>query len=607
MTTIFDTDFTNSFTGLFGGPFYTGTSATSADVPAKWQVALDGRGFMLDGEPLWRTIPTLRAQQDDREAAELSLNPEGLWRRSQSSWELGAGQVMYDDENSQRQRFRRSKGVDVWTPGRATLLPDTTLLDAVGGSASIVQVESTAAHVYWTDDQTVVRSDLTTQVDVSGTPAAAITSMVSAGSYVLVGYTNNGVYRIQAGTTTATQYMTDAVTPSVVGWAKGRVIVCVGGVVYNPTTAFTAAATTLPATPTFVHPDGDFRWVGVAEGLSQIYLGGVSGDKSTIYRTIIRADGTALDVPTVAGRLPDGEVLTSLFGYLGVIVIGTTKGVRVAAANGNGDLVLGSLIDIGQAVYGMVGHETFCYFGWSNYDGTSTGTGRLDFSNLTDEDNLVPAYASDLMAATQGPVYGLAFLDERLVFGVNGVGVYVESPTTLVQSGTIETGIIRYGITEEKVVTGARSSFTGPGTSTLELASDTGPFGSIGATGAQERAVNYELRLTLTQDGSHVSPALESMTLYCYAAPEGTIFIDIPIIIAERVECNGGVWETMNIADTIEFLRDRFRSKVLVTAQIGTHVLQVTLEQFQFKGSNPAELQLGEWNGTAPLSLKVLS
>lgn len=85
------------------------------------------------------------------------------------------------------------------------------------------------------------------------------------------------------------------------------------------------------------------------------------------------------------------------------------------------------------------------------------------------------------------------------------------------------------------------------------------------------------------------------------------MFIDVPVLINEKVITVNNVTETMQIAETLEFLRDRFKTKVLVTGQIGTHVFQVTLEQFQFKGSQPAVSQIGEWNGTAPLALKVLT
>jgi hypothetical protein len=604
VTTVFDTEFTHYTTALFGAPFFTGTSASSPEVPHKYDVALDGRVFMLDGEPLWRTIPTLRTQNDDREAGELSLNPEGLWRRSSSSWEFGAGQEMYDDENAQRQRFRSSKGVDVWTPGKLTLLPDTTLQTSVSASATTVPIVSTAAHVYWADLNTVVRSDLTTETNVTGTPATAITSMVSVGSYVLVAYTGNGVYKIAAGATTGAAWMTDAVTPSLVGWAKGRVIICVGAAVYNPTTAFSGSAA-LP-TALFTHPDSAFSWVGVADGTSFIYLGGTSGDKSTIYKTAVKADGTALDIPSVAGRLLDGETLTSIYGYHGVLILGTTEGFHIAAPNQAGDLTIGALVDLDVAVKTMFGRGNFVYFGWSNYDATSTGLGRMDLHTLTDGDNLVPAYASDLMATTQGTVAGIAYLG-RLVFGINAVGVYKQAATDLVASGTISSGIIRYGLTEEKVVTGARAGFTGDGTVSLELAVDGGTFASIGASGAQERGVNFELRTTVTQAGGDVSPVLESITLYSYPAPQGTLMIDLPLLIAEEIETRQGGHEHMDIVSTLEFLQDRFLSKVLITIQVGKSVYQGTLEQYRFQGSNPAEEQVGAWCGTAPASVKVVS
>jgi len=605
--TIHDTEFTFTFTGLFGSPFFTGASSVSADVPDKWHIALDGHTFMLDEPPLWRTIPTMRAQQDDREAAELSLNPEGLWRRSQSSWELGAGQVMYDDENSQRQRFRTSKGLDVWTPGQVALLPATTLLDAVSPSASYVQVETTDAHLWWCDGATVVRSDLASQLDITGTPPGAITAMVSTGSHVLVGYTGGGIYKIAAGASSASPWLTDAITPSVVGWAKGRVIVAVGNTIYNPVTAFTTSGT-LPI-PLLQHPDTSFRWVGVAEGTSWIFMGGVSGDKSSIYRTVVRPDGTSLDVPTVCGRLPDGEVLTAVHGYLGVLLLGTTLGVRVATPNGNGDLVIGSLMEIGRRVESMAGWGTFVYFGWSNYDTTSTGVGRIDLSNLTDEDNLVPAYASDLMATAQGSVLGIGVLHGTVVFGVNGVGAYRASDTELVLSGTYDTGIIRYGITEEKVVTGARASFTGPGTTGVALAVGGGEFASVGATGMQERGINYEMRVTLNQDGSHTNVTLESVTLFSYPAPQGTKFIDLPLLIAEKVLTLNSIVERMDIKDTLDFINDRWLTKVLVTLQLGSTNFQGTIEQYQFKATNECEDedQRGQWNGTAPVSFKVVS
>lgn len=81
-----------------------------------------------------------------REAGEQTLG--GAWIRSQTSWHLGAGVDFYEPglEEGTRFRFNSSHGVDVWTPGRVTLLPEleaavtglttprvSALFDAAGG------------------------------------------------------------------------------------------------------------------------------------------------------------------------------------------------------------------------------------------------------------------------------------------------------------------------------------------------------------------------------------------------------------------------------------------------------------------------------------------
>jgi hypothetical protein len=42
-----------------------------------------------------------------------AINPQGLWRRSQSSWHYGAGQQYSDAADSEAFRFHESKGVNV--------------------------------------------------------------------------------------------------------------------------------------------------------------------------------------------------------------------------------------------------------------------------------------------------------------------------------------------------------------------------------------------------------------------------------------------------------------------------------------------------------------
>jgi hypothetical protein len=107
------------------------SSATGASqlVPDVFPVAINGRPYMLD-----MASNQFNRQYDARvrdsvdqstEPGEGAINPQGLWRRSQSSWHYGAGQQYSDSSDSEAFRFYESKGLNVWDRGKLTLLPDT--------------------------------------------------------------------------------------------------------------------------------------------------------------------------------------------------------------------------------------------------------------------------------------------------------------------------------------------------------------------------------------------------------------------------------------------------------------------------------------------------
>ena len=91
-------DFTTAFTG--GPSFYTG-SATSDLVPSVFPVAINGRPYLIDsrsGKFSRQLDQRVRDSQDTSTApGESAINPQGLWRRGQNSWHLGAGQFYADD------------------------------------------------------------------------------------------------------------------------------------------------------------------------------------------------------------------------------------------------------------------------------------------------------------------------------------------------------------------------------------------------------------------------------------------------------------------------------------------------------------------------------
>jgi hypothetical protein len=124
-------------------------------------------------------------------------------------------------------------------------------------------------------------------------------------------------------------------------------------------------------------------------------------------------------------------------------------------ANGSGDLKAGPIVpginyQETQSVTGFVGYKQYVWFTWANYDGVSTGIGRMDLTNFIDD--LAPAYASDLMVTGQGTIdLDWDYTQNAPLIAVLGSGgkVYQQS-STLVPSGSFTSGQISYDIPEGK-------------------------------------------------------------------------------------------------------------------------------------------------------------
>lgn len=615
---------------IFSGPYYSG-GGVSALVPGLYPVAIDGHPYLIDlksDQFQAASIPVLRNQADTANLpGEQSINPEDLWRRAAETWHHGAGQSQFDRNDSDSARFNASKGVDVWTQWKLSLLnspslkkstSQTNLYMVVAGSRLYVLFGSTVnASLYYTTTTTST-DDFTA---VTGTPAAAATGLCSDGVNVWASYGASGIYHTTTAIGAATQRINSTVGGPI-AYIKGRLMVADTNSLYNVTAnavATTGAAAALP-TALYAHPNTNFSWVGFAEGLGSIYAAGFAGDKSLIYRTTIRADGTALDIPVVAGELPDGEIIRAIQGYLGFVLVGTDRGVRFATADGNGNLTFGALIQTSTGTSSPVRcfepQDRFVWFGWSPYDATSTGLGRLDLSVFTQP--LTPAYASDLMVTSQAAVLAVVTFGNVRAFAISGLGFYVEQ-TTKVSSGTLDSGLITYGIHDNKVpmyvesrfeslptsttfsvalATNGSSTFTTLGTSST-AASTTASYG-----GGQGQANKFELRLTLT-GSTTFSPSIIRVVLRCYpAALNGDTFI-LPILLYETLDLEG-IETTLDPQDELEYLRTIIRDHRLVTYQEGTLTHSVFIDDYQW---HPHHRTVDNtfWNGTCVLKLKSLA
>lgn len=582
-------------TGPFTGSFFSGTTASLASVPDVWPCALNGRGYLLDDAQVdvhvERSVPSQRQQlASSEEPGERSLNPEGAWRRAWSSWHHGAGQTHREGDSADTYRFRGSKGVNVWTRGQLTLLPDTTRPHTVSGTNA--QMAASQQFVYYLDGNTVYRTNGATRTAVTGTPAATATSIASSGSAVYVAYGPSNVYKVTG--TTASSFVASPM--DLVGFAKQRILGA------STKTLYDLSAGT--ATTVYDHIDASFVWTAIADGTSHIYAAGNSGVNGTIYRIAVTDDATALGKPVVAGRLPTGETVTALFGYAGLLFIGTSQGFRIAQQGSGGDLVIGPLVQLGVSVHAFAAWQRFVWFGWSNFDATSTGVGRID-PTVQHADGSY-AYASDLMATATGTVRGVAVLNGDVLFGVDGAGVYAPTAAT-VASGTIDTGIVAFDVTEPKLLIGGESSYSGAGSVSLSVAVEGGAWQTLNTAGFDKSGQWFELRCTLSSVGG-VSPTATSLMMRSYELSRPSRLIFAPLHLVDRVVLPAGTEERFDVTAALNDIRALWSDGTPTTYQEGEESWSVTVEDYEWR-KDRLVIDGGKhiWCGTCVVKMKVLN
>lgn len=596
------------------GGFYTG-GGLSADVPHLFPVAIDGIAYQLDMKQIGvfkrNSIQLLRNQADTSNIpGESSINPEDLWRRGQKSWHQGAGQQYLDQEESSPNRFRVSKGIDVWEKWQISLLPDTERKTA---SANVNQsLVAVGNRLYWGDGTTLKYTldpsvAAPVWVTVTGTSAQIIQALASDGHTVYIANGTGGIFKTDKSTGAAAAWATGNV--SLVGYVKGRVMAAYQNMIYNVT-----AGGALPGA-LFTHPNTDFKWVGFAEGRGHLYAAGYSGDKSLIYRTAVRPDGTALDIPVVAGELPDGEIVRSVQGYLGFLLIGTDVGVRFALPDGNGDLNIGALIRIGKPVLCFEPQDRFCWFGWTNYDATSTGLGRLDLSQFIQP--LTPAHASDLMSTAQGDVLNVVTFGERRYWVVSGSGIWGQT-INRVPSGTLDSGLVTFGIPDAKVAMSVQARHRVlSGRVRIGISVDGGAFQEVGSNSTpgskdttlptnQVTGETFEIRTILERDAvMTLGPIVTRHTLRTYPGPNrGHIFM-VPLLLHEALVVKGQE-RHINPEERLNRIIRLVQEHRLVPYQEAMSSWAVFVEDYEWMPSSET-LDGKFWNGTCVVKLKAVA
>lgn len=592
-----------SLTRSFTAPFYEG-GGLSTEVPAIWDVALNGRNYMLDTRDLYTgdsrfartSIQLLKPQADQSgNVSEASLNPAEFARRAVESWHHGAGQTHLDrnasDAQSDASRFRSSKGVDVWTKWQLSLLPDTRNIRASSsGNISALTVGgylyiSDGVDLYWTLDDQATSVGWNPASIQAGEPGVTVGTITSDGYTIYAGLGANGIHTTVRGATTSTHYC--SLAADLLGYVKGRLLAAVSNVLYEIAD---------PASPSalLTQANVDFTWTCFADGPGQIYAAGFSGDKSLIYRVAVLPDGTDLDIPIVAGALPDGELIRTMVGYLGYLIVGTDLGVRVLQLDANGNVAnMGRIIPTIQPVRCLEPQDHYVWYGLTDYDATSAGLGRIDLG-VFPTDPLTPAYASDLMAAAQGIVTSVTTFNGRRIFTVANVGVFAQIPNR-VPSGMIDSGLITYGMGDPKVAMNLDVRFAMlSGLLASELSADGGDFTLLGTTAdtpgtslvssaGQTRADTFEVRLVLIRDGVTLTsgPTVSRWTLEANPAPGRGEYVNFPLRLFETVTLANASKADVDISAEIQALLSMETLGKPISLQTGEGTVTVFMDDHQ--------------------------
>lgn len=433
-----------------------------------YDVAVGGLPFfyaIADDRPYIRQTAPFNKQQSDISAEPGEQSLTGWWLRSQSSFHNGTGIKFYDPSAGETvtHRFADSQNVDVWTKGQVTLLKESSNTSTSTGIYKLISGVSGTTDVaiaYIPGSTTIkdIKSDGTT-LTTYATTASAIVDVVTNGTTLFVANATRIYYQTIGATGALNNHYSTGNAKVKMGWVKQRLVAGIGTAIYELTGAL--GTTTLP-TALYTHPNSGWEWTSISEGGSAIYAAGYAGGNGAIYKFTLDATGLmpTLSSGVIAAQLPIGEYPLKIESYLGYMLIGTNKGVRVATVESDGSLNYGPLvIEESNGVRDFAFRDRFVWV--TGAVDSQPGLYRIDLGAeiTTSSESLYRqtlrfAYATDtFLSSVTGYATSVDFIgnSDQIAFttsGSNGIGI--QSTTVLATTGYLTTGKIRYGTLEPK-------------------------------------------------------------------------------------------------------------------------------------------------------------
>ncbi len=439
--------------------------------------ALGGIPFLSatrDQWPYTEGMAEIRKQQFDNTTEPGEQSIYGWWLRSQNSWVNGAG-VLYQDpvigvsNDSVSKRFDDSLGVNPWEAGELTLLRQPDNRYALGSATTAVRgyVDPSGVDaMFLLDGNNLWKVVEASRTAITTGSAGTALALANAGTawYLLA---TDGIYRgVDTG---AGVKIWDApagtLTSGTIEIVKQRIVAGWNNSLY----ALNMLGTGGPALPgswtggfglVLAHPDATWKWTSITEGPVAIYASGHNTTDSSVYKFVSDLSSTTeVFIPTASAVMPRGEVVRSIYAYVGTFMgIATSKGFRVAEFDSGGEVNYGPLLfEPDGGCQGICGIDRFMYVGSTNAHDGDTGVFRVDLGAPFQEGTggaVRYAYARDIYApGTTGTVTSVTIFgaSDRLAFTVASDSVWLQDAVELYESGYLRTGRIRYNTEEPKL------------------------------------------------------------------------------------------------------------------------------------------------------------
>jgi hypothetical protein len=615
-------------------------STTYTPTGPAYDVAFSALPFFLaasDEQPYRRVTAQYRKQQIDqtREPGEQTLT--GWWVRSQSSFHFGAGIKYFEpiQEESLRFQYTESKGLDIWTRGQATLLNDTASFYSGAAAAQLIGVNDGTSDCILVTDGTALKkitsAGVSSTYTQAGTPATIFSLTTNGKQYFFIN--GSHVHRGNlAGTTSDTEiYNASSTTRGTIRFVKQRLIAAIGSAIYELDANNASGA--LPAA-LFTHPNSSWVWSSISEGPQAIYISGYdpNGTSSSVFKIILDPTTSnslgfpTLETPTVIIDMPVGERINDFDVYLGTYaVLATSLGFRVGISNATGDIQYGPLLFRDAECNSIAFRDSYAYLA-TKVDGEA-GLVRVDLSSTVIANALYFPWAWDLIAAgTTTTASQVAFFgnSDRAAF-TNGNNTWAESTTSLVASGYLRTGYIRYNTLETKIykLLQARIDTTNGGINIDSIDSvDTeyriGTF-SQGET-VPEINVNYPttaqeylgFRFTLSRSTTDVTkgPLFTGYQLKSLPAVPRQRLIQYPVFcydhesdkFGNEIGYEGSAYERMSQLEAVENVGDTIRVQDMRTGESYLGII----EEMDFMNKTPEDKRFSGFGGTLLVTIRTV-